>query len=205
MAAAPRVAKSLFAGLIAAGALGACGSAKLKHVAVIKQPLQAFQLAQVGSAHAAGGRSWQQYGGRPVDSTLTINPMTLYDSGTSPLTLLSIRQADPASGLVFGSALVTLTPGFSGYSEYVSKGEPASAFGLHANFSPLRGFVVDPNPKAQMAGLSPTVVLTVTAKRSGMFHIGDWIVTYRIGTVRHTVALVDDGSFCVGAKGCPSY
>jgi hypothetical protein len=186
--------------------LSACGAGTATRPAhVVAQPLQAFQLAQVGTAHSDGGRSWQQYGARPVGTTLTINPMTLYDTGKAPLVLLGIRQAKPVSGLVFGSELVTLTPGFSGFSEYVSKGAPASAFGLHANFSPLRGFVVNPNPKAQMAGLSPTVVLTATATRSGMFHIGDWVITYRIGAVHHTVELVDDGAFCAGAKGCPSY
>ncbi len=196
-------------GLVAAlagWALSACGSStRAAPTRTAAQPLQAFQLAQVGSAHAAGGRSWQQYGARPVDATLTINPMTLYDTGTRPLVLLGIRQARPVRGLVFGPAQVTLTPGFSGFSEYVSKGAPASDFGLHANFSPLRGFVVNPNPKAQMAGLSPTVVLTATAKRPGMFHIGDWVITYRVGGARHTVELVDDGAFCAGAKGCPSF
>jgi hypothetical protein len=30
------------------------------------------------------------------------------------------------------------------------------------------------------------------------------VVTYRVGSIQHTLTLVDDGMFCAGAKGCPS-
>jgi hypothetical protein len=186
------------------GVLSACGSSGASKPAPAAQQLKAFQLAQAGSAHSTGGRTWQQYGARPIHRTLTINPMTLYDSGRTPLVLLDVRQARPIAGLRFTAELVTLTPGFSAYSEYVSRGGPANAFSAHANFSPLRGFVLNPNPKAAMGAVSPTVVLTATAQRPGMFHIGDWVVSYRVGATRHQVTLVDDGAFCVGTTGCPS-
>jgi hypothetical protein len=160
---------------------------------------------QAGAPYAADAPTWQVYGGRPVGTTLTLNPMTLYDAGRTPLVLLGIRQARSTRGLVFGAQMVTLTPGFASYSEYVSRGAPANAFGAHANFSPLHGFVLNPDPRAQMStGVSPTVVLTATARRSGVFHIGDWIVTYRAGGRVHSLRLVDDGSFCAGASGCPT-
>jgi hypothetical protein len=205
MTRASRIATCLSAAGVASAGLSGCGSAT--RATPIHPPaaqLQSFQLAQVGSPHADSGRNWQQYGARPVGSILTINPMTLYNTGKAPLVLLGIRQARPARGLVFRSEMVTLTPGFSAYSEFVSRGQPANAFGAHANFSPLRGFVVDPNPPARMGALTPTVVLTATAQRPGMFHIGDWVVTYRVGSIQHTLTLVDDGMFCAGAKGCPS-
>jgi hypothetical protein len=190
---------------LVAVALSACGSTKpVTPAPSAAQQLKAFQLAEAGSAHAKGGRTWQQYGARPVDSPLTINPMTLYNAGTTPLVLLDVRQARPVAGLRFTAEMVTLTPGFSAYSEYVNRGVPADAFSAHANFSPLRGYVMDPNPKATMGAISPTVVLTATAQRPGIFHIGDWVVSYRVDGTRHSVTLVDDGVFCAGAKGCPS-
>jgi hypothetical protein len=157
-----------------------------------------------GSANAAGGRVWEQYGSRPLDRTLTINPVSVYDAGREPLTLLSIRQAHAVRGLVFHDEFVSLTSGFGGYSEYVSQGPPGDAFHFGANFSPLRGFVVNPDPQRAMNGISPALVLTATVTRPGLIHIGNWVITYRVGSVRHTLTLVDDGEFCAGAKGCPS-
>jgi hypothetical protein len=208
MTRAPKIASCLLAATLACLALGACGSTARPTAGpagFTESQLRAFQLMEVGAPHASDGRSWQQYGSRPVGAMLTINPMTLYDAGPTPLVLLGIRQATPVRGLSFRAQLVTLTPGFAAYSEFVSAGPPADAFGAHANFSPLRGFELSPDPRAQMStGLGPTVVLTATAHRSGVFHIGDWLVSYRVNSVRHTLKLVDDGTFCAGTKGCPA-
>jgi hypothetical protein len=189
-------------GVLVAG----CGSAAHRSAASAAAigPLRAFQLPVVGSKNAAGGRVWEQYGSRPLGKTLTINPVSVYDAGHEPLTLLSIRQVHPVRGLVFHDEFVSLTSGFGGYSEYVSQGPPGDAFHFGANFSPLRGFVVNPDPTQAMNGISPALVLTATATRPGLIHIGNWVITYRVGGVRHTLTLVDDGEFCAGAKGCPS-
>lgn len=55
-----------------------------------------------------------------------------------------------------------------------------------------------------MGAVSPTVVLTATARRAGMFGVGDWVVPYRVARVRHSVTLVQDGVVSAGPRDSPS-
>jgi hypothetical protein len=194
-----------FLAAVACLLLAACGSARraASTATANSGPLKAFELLPAGSPEAQDAPIWTQYGAKPLDTTLTINAVSVYDAGTQPLVLLGIRQKRPLRGLTFTSEQVTVTSGFESYSEQVEKGAPAAAFGLHANFSPLRGFLVDPDPHSTPGAGSPSLVLTARATRPGIFRIGDWLVTYQVGSRRYTVDLVDDGEFCVGAHGCP--
>jgi hypothetical protein len=207
--------KGWTAAVLAASVLSACGAGQggqpptatttTAAATAPAGPLVSFQLPDAGTPGAAYVSGWRQYGAHPEHRTLTINALSLYDQGSQPLILLGIRQAQPVPGLTFERQVATTTAGFESYSEQVNAGGPGADFGLQATFTPVDGYLVEPDPGGQTGDLTPTLVLTAVASRTGEFHLGDWLITYRLNSQVHTLRLADHGEFCVGGSSCPRY